>query len=70
MVQFAIAAIASPIAGVAGKTTRFSMAFGILAMGVAAFCAHLLLCRRRPHSVAVLGASGSALTVPLPEQEL
>jgi DHA1 family bicyclomycin/chloramphenicol resistance-like MFS transporter len=70
VVQFAIAAVASPIAGVAGKTTKFSMAFGILAMGAAAFAVHLILCRRASPSPSITEPYGSAAVVPMPEQEV
>ena len=35
VLQFAVGAIASPLAGVAGEVTEFSMAFGMLAMALA-----------------------------------
>jgi len=70
VVQFAIAAVGSPIAGVAGKTTKFSMVFGILAMGAAAFAVHLILCRRASPSRSITEPYGSAAVVPMPEQEV
>jgi DHA1 family bicyclomycin/chloramphenicol resistance-like MFS transporter len=70
VIQFAIAAVASPIAGVAGKTTKFSMAFGILAMGAAAFTAHLFLCRRRSVSGSISESYGETAVVPMPEHEV
>ena len=43
VLQFAIGAIASPLASVAGETTQFSMAYGMLAMALCALACNLWL---------------------------
>jgi DHA1 family bicyclomycin/chloramphenicol resistance-like MFS transporter len=50
VVQFAVGALASPIAGLFGDTTAFSMAFGMLVMGVLAWLAHAALVTRVPET--------------------
>jgi MFS transporter, DHA1 family, multidrug resistance protein len=51
LIQFAVAAIATTLAGLAGDTTAFSMAYGILTMGVLAAAVHALLVRGAPTDV-------------------
>ena len=46
VVQFAVGAIASPLAGIAGETTQFSMAFGMLTMAGLSLLARVLLAPR------------------------
>src|SRR4051794_18882702 len=48
VLQFAIGAIASPIASLFGDATQFTMAYGIVVMGFLAFLAHALLVTRVP----------------------
>ena len=51
VLQFAIGAIATPIAGAFGDTTQYSMAYGMLVMAVLSLCAHGALIRRPPATV-------------------
>jgi MFS transporter, DHA1 family, multidrug resistance protein len=68
VVQFAVGAVASPIAGTLGDTTAHSMAFGFVTMGVLAFLAHRLLVTRVPdHPHAVLEEVRAAFVEPLPD---
>jgi len=66
VVQFAVAAVASPLAGLFGDTTEYSMAFGILTMGLFAFTTRSLLVGRTVGGARhVLNQPTSASPVPL-----
>jgi DHA1 family bicyclomycin/chloramphenicol resistance-like MFS transporter len=69
VIQFAVGAVATPLAGAFGETTEFSMAYGMLVMAVLAIAAFATLVHR-PSSKApeVLDEPMSGFLEPLPEK--
>jgi DHA1 family bicyclomycin/chloramphenicol resistance-like MFS transporter len=69
VVQFAVGALATPIAGAFGETTAFSMAYGMVVMALLAVAADVLLVRRAPTPApVVIEEPLSTFVEPLPEE--
>jgi DHA1 family bicyclomycin/chloramphenicol resistance-like MFS transporter len=69
VLQFAIGALATPLAGVFGETTQFTMAFGMLIMALLALAAHHALVRGEDaHVPGVVVDPSEPLLEPCPSE--